>query len=347
MFPLDEIQYIYNGLVIYYFPIKKVVKMGYCPKCGYEVKEGHRFCFNCGTEIQTASDSFQEQVAQTPTANAPVPVQQPVYNQTQEYAVVQPKKSNIKLIAAILAVVAIVIVVLVLVVFLFGKGSSNPSDFVGTWTLDSMQVNGSGISIPSGITITFNSDGTYQSTSVGSTQSGEWEIKDGKLSDSSSNSNSPFNTYSWSYQFSDGGNTLTMSCFASTENYTVQYVFKKSSSSNNNGGTSHELDDGLVGNWNITSVSYNEQSTSSSGTTIDFNSDGTYTLVYSSYSTENGTWYVSGGKLYLQASSGYSMLSSSMAMDYSLSNGGNTLTFGYSISYGDDTYTVEYIFEKL
>jgi len=321
--------------------------VSHCPNCGAEMEEGYKFCLNCGAEIQSNSGSFEEQAAQTPAVNTPVPVQQPVYSQTQDYVPIHPRKSNKKLIVAIVAIIAVVIVlVLILVLFVF---NNNSSDFVGTWTLDSMAVNGTSMPVPGGVTIKFNSDGTYEATSGGSTQTGKWEVKDGKFYDASSNTtNSPFSSYGWSYQFSGGGNTLTMSCFAQTEDYTVEYVFKKSSSSSNSdGGNLHELDNGLIGNWNATSAIYNGSSIPGVDIAIDFNSDGTYNLVYYSYANENGTWYVSGGKLYLRVSSGYSVLSYNMGMDYQLSNGGNTLTFGYSMSLGSETITISYVFERL
>lgn len=325
--------------------------VSYCSSCGAEIKKGHKFCLNCGADLQSSSSSFEEQVAQTPTVSAPIPAQQPMpqqtYSQTQGYIPFEPRKSNKKLIAAILAIVIVVVVVLILVVFLFGKNAGT-GDFVGTWTMDSMEVNGQSMPVPGGVTVRFNSDGTYEATSGGSAQTGTWEIKDGKFY-TSSGSNSPFSSYSWSYQFSDGGNTLTMSCSVSSENesYNVNYVFKKSSSSSNsNGGTSHELDDDLVGSWTLTSMIYNGQSTPLSDITIDFNSDGTYESVRYTYTNETGTWYVSNGKLFFQVSSGYSMFYAPTGMDYQLSNGGNTLTFGYSTSYNGQTYSMSYVFER-
>jgi len=327
--------------------------VSYCSSCGAEVKEGYKFCLNCGADLQLGSSSFEEQAAQTPTVNAPIQSQQPIpqqtYGQTQGYVPIQRKKSNIKLIAAIIAIIVVVVVVLVLVFVLFGKNASNPSDFVGTWTLDSMEMNGQTTPIPGVVTWKINSDGTYEATYSGSTQPGTWEIKNGKFRDTSSSSNSPFGNYSWSYQFSDGGNTLTMSCSVSSQegNYNVNYVFKKSSSSSNSdGGTSNELDYDLVGSWTLTSMVINGQSTPMSDITVVFNSDGAYESIY--YNTnEAGTWHVSNGKLFFQASSGYSMFySSTTGMDYQLSNGGNTLTFGYSTSLGDQTYSMSYVFER-
>ena len=45
----------------------------YCPGCGSKVKEGSKFCQNCGAKMETNTDSssFEDQVAQPPTQQAP------------------------------------------------------------------------------------------------------------------------------------------------------------------------------------------------------------------------------------------------------------------------------------
>lgn len=331
--------------------------MNYCPDCGAEIKEGYKFCLNCGANLQLDS-RFEEQVAQTPAVNAPVPVQQPIpqqtYGQTQGYAPFQPRKSNTKLIAGVIAIIVAIVVVLVLVLILFGKnastnnaGSITSNDFVGTWTMDTVIMNGNITPVPGETIFIFNSDGTYEVDAYGNITTGTWSVSNGKLYTPNSDASSP---PSMDYQFSSDKNTLTLSYSMNVgdEVYQMSFILKKSSSSSNsNGGTSHELDNGLVGSWTLTSMVINGQITPMSDITVDFNSDGTYKSTQYTYTNETGTWHTSTGKLFFQVSSGYSMFySSTTGMDYQLSNGGNTLTFGYSTSYSGQIYSMSYVFEK-
>jgi hypothetical protein len=230
-----------------------------------------------------------------------------------------------------------------------GTSFESDNDFVGTWALDSVEMDGNITPAPSEMTFTFNSDGTYEVTAFGSPDTGTWSVSTGKLYTQTPDSD-PSAPPSMDYQFSSDKNTLTLSYSMTVGDQSIQMslILKKgSSSSNNNGGTSNELDYDLVGNWTLNSMIINEQSTPLSDITIDFNSDGTYESTQYNYATETGTWHVSNGNLFFQASSGYGMFYSyTTGMDYQLSNGGDTLTFGYSTSYGTETYSMSYVFER-
>jgi hypothetical protein len=174
--------------------------VGYCPNCGVEVNEGHKFCLNCGAEL--GSSTFDEQVAQTPTV-APVPTQQP-YGQTQGYMPMQPKKSNMKIIIALIAIIVVVVVVILAVFFLLGGGAD--SRFVGEWEYT--------ITPGYSLDMKFNSDGSVAigyNDEYGGTL-GEWEVEGDQLCVSGEGGQ---DRSCMKYTFSNNGNTLTLENFPS------------------------------------------------------------------------------------------------------------------------------------
>jgi len=194
----------------------------YCPSCGTEVKEGFKFCLSCGAQLQA-------QVTQTPPppAAAPAPPPQqptpPPIMPQQSYTPIQPKKTNTKLIVGIIVAIVAVVVVL-LVVFLFLGGGSSSADLVGTWTAQSVVMDGDSQEVSSGSYITLQSGGTY----VSSGDSGTWEVRNNKLYIVSSSGNDQFNNLGLDYQISN--NRLTLS-YSGIDNYgdyhTMSMVFTK------------------------------------------------------------------------------------------------------------------------
>ena len=319
----------------------------FCPSCGTEAKEGDKFCLSCGASLDVSGG--QGQVAQVPPAPAAAPVPPPAVPPPvqPQYAPMPSKKPNMKLIGILIGVIIAVVVIVVVLFFILG-GSN---DFVGRWTVDSMSMNGQDMG-DLGAWIEFKSDGTYSSgSSTGSTETGTWEVRNSKLYIDSGGSTSSYSDEGVDYSFSNGGNTLTLT-YTYTDSGTsssMRIVMSKSSSSSSDSSddssdTSSDIDPDLVGTWTSVSVVYTGESTDFTDATLDFNSDGTYELDYYD-NTETGTWGVSNSKLVAQADDGYSYLFYYSDMDYSLSDGGNTLTFGYSYTY-EETYSVDYIFEK-
>ena len=312
----------------------------YCSNCGAELAHESKFCTSCGANFEEKTVETTQTEYQTQQ-----PSQPPVYTPMGQ----PPRKSNKKLMAvvAILVVAIVVIAAVVLILFVGGGGSSG--NFVGTWRLDSAVLNGNITPAPVEMTFTFNSDGTYEVTAFGSPDTaGTWSASNGKLYTPNSNASTP---PSMDYQFSNDKNTLTLSYSMNVGDqvYQMSLILKRvSSSSNSNSGNSHQLDEGLVGNWTLSSMVINGQNTPLNDITIDFNSDGTYKSTEYTYTNETGTWHVSNEKLFFQTSSGGSIIfySSTTGMNYQLTDGENTLTFGYSTSYNDQTYSMNYVFER-
>ena len=153
-----------------------------CPNCKAEVKEGYKFCLSCGAPLQTVgaadTQNFESQVAppssqpQQPTP--PPPPSGQTYGQTQTYAPMQPKKTNMKLIGSIIAIIVIIVVV-ALVVFLFIGGGGIDSNLVGSWEYTEPT---SGMSI----VYIFNSDGSLEMGIDNITQQiGTWRVNGGQL----------------------------------------------------------------------------------------------------------------------------------------------------------------------
>jgi len=178
----------------------------YCPGCGAEIIANAKFCQKCGAQIQTKTNSntFESQVAKTPTQQAPpvqpppttpVPPPQQQFGQTQSYTPMQPKKLNTKMIGIIIAVVVAVVVIGIIFYIFIGGGADGR--FVGQWEQ-------SGSSSYVSVTWDFQSDGDlliitetpYTGTNA---VTSSWNVK----------GNQVCTPYCYDYQFS--GSTLTLS----------------------------------------------------------------------------------------------------------------------------------------
>jgi len=178
----------------------------YCPKCGAEVTEGVKFCGSCGAKFEGEPWTIPEPM---PAAPIPPPPQQPQYvqppPQPQGYATMPPKKSNAKLIGALIAVIVAVIIIAV-VVFLFLGGAD--SRFVGTWEYEDPDT---------GMTFSykFNGDGSLDVISGSdSLEIGKWSVSGDELCFELSQDNlwasSEQTNQCVKYSFSDGGTKLTL-----------------------------------------------------------------------------------------------------------------------------------------
>ncbi len=118
----------------------------------------------------------------------------------------QPKKSNMKLFGIIAAVIAVVVVIAVVLIMVLGSGGfdSDEENFVGTWEYSIMEMS---------VEYKFNSDNTLEIGSMGYTsEAGTWKVENGKLvlsMDSGMGQSIDAGTYD--YNFSNNGNTLTLS----------------------------------------------------------------------------------------------------------------------------------------
>ena len=234
----------------------------FCTKCGAQLTEGAKFCTSCGANIE--QPSTPEKTPQTTSS------------QPTNYTPMPPKpKSNMKIIGAILAVIIAVVIVLV-VVFMFldldlggsddnngSSGGTADSRFVGEWYMDTGYGN---------MTYNFKSNGnlaiSMYETVLGDV--GTWTVSGDQLC-------IEFNSQ-WAelaggedlsqcidYEFSDGGNTLTL-----TQNGSSPTVLTKTgSSSQENGDDGGSSDNGggdytgeLLGSWINTSGSPGYSSTS-------------------------------------------------------------------------------------
>ena len=169
----------------------------YCYKCGAEISEETKFCGNCGA-------NFEGKTAETTQTGYQIqqPSQPRVYTPTG-----QPSgKSNKKIIAVLAIIVVAIVVIAAVVLILFVGGSS--SKFVGTWNV----ISGSGSSMPTGSTMTFEGNGDLKATYTGSSMTiGKWSIEGSTLCiQASSTSSSSTQKVCLSYSFSDDGKTLTI-----------------------------------------------------------------------------------------------------------------------------------------
>jgi len=325
--------------------------VNYCSNCGYEIKVGDKFCLNCGKKVQIESPQINAQQQ---------PINQQIYGQTQGYTPVKPKKSNMKIIGAVIGIIVVLIIVLLLVFFVFGKNNNNQniSNFTGKWTVDSIVANGQNMDT-SGVSIEFKSDGTFITSSSGNIESGTWEVKNGKLRIISSSQNSDLNFIpgGMNYQFSNNSNTLTVSYSGSYQGvtYSINMVMSKSSSSLDSDSDSEpknpgipeipsEIDSNLIGTWTAKELESDGEIMEITDSIIIFNSNGTYELNF--YGTEEiGLWGVKTGKVIAKADTDYSMLFYS-DMEYQLSNNKTTLTLSYTFDSDTEPFIIIYTFEK-
>ena len=179
----------------------------YCPKCGAEVTEGVKFCGSCGAKFEGEPWTIPEPM---PAAPIPPPPPQPQYvqppPQPQGYAPMPPKKSNAKLLGAVIAIIVIVAVVCVVLFFVLG-GSGGA--LVGTWENEvggmttRMKLNGD-----NSVEMSIEMGG--QSTPFAKV--GTWKEEGGQLclTTTSSEMGVSEGTQCYDYELSNGSNTLTL-----------------------------------------------------------------------------------------------------------------------------------------
>jgi hypothetical protein len=162
-----------------------------CTECGAELLEGSKFCTACGKNVE-------QQLEQPETPVQPEP-KQPV-EQKQVPAPPKPKKKlKKKWLMGVLIIVAVAVIGVILAVYLMGGNSETPQviddRFVGDWQQD--------LSNPS--VWLFNDDGTFSITPpVGILNDGTWTVSENQLCFNN-------NMMCYSFVFSDGGNSLTLS----------------------------------------------------------------------------------------------------------------------------------------
>ncbi len=170
----------------------------YCPSCGVKVKEGSKFCLSCGANLLTEQSGVQD----TQSSSAQVPqYQQPIQQQT--YPTIQPKKSNKGLIIAIIAIIAIVVIIAIIFLLIGGTLGSDASKFIGTWE---SYISGDYVA-----DIKFNSDKSLEYGIYGySLNVGTWNVQNNKLILVITEIGTDLTSQEYDYEFSDGGNTLTL-----------------------------------------------------------------------------------------------------------------------------------------
>jgi len=160
----------------------------HCPSCGVGLAEGAKFCLDCGAKVE-----------EIPAA--------PVQPQPQQTMPIQaPKKSKTKLIAVIAIIVVAIIVAAVLFLVVL---QDDTSKFIGTWDVEYLE----GTTNPN-LEWTFNQNGTLKSKQPGYNPIwSNYEISGGRMC-LSSNEYTYYHCYD--YEFSDGGNGLTLSAAGNT-----------------------------------------------------------------------------------------------------------------------------------
>ncbi len=165
----------------------------YCKFCGKELKEGAKFCQNCGKQATSI---------QIP------PVQQQTQQPMQPYQSampMQPQKSKTGLIIVIVAIVIVVIIAGIFLIFFMGGGitSGNESDFYGTWETS--------VGDYFSYEMTFNTDKTLEYGISGYTyEVGTWRVSGNKLIFDISMVGTDLSNEGYDYVFSNGGNKLTL-----------------------------------------------------------------------------------------------------------------------------------------
>jgi len=128
------------------------------------------------------------------------------------------------------------------------------------------------------------------------------------------------------------------------------FILLASGDDTNNGANKNTaLSTTFIGTWEIESMKINDIDYSSDydNAILTFKSDGTYTFISSSDSSE-GTCGIKNDKFYSTSSD--SDISSfgyyPGGMDYVFSNEYNTLNLSYSVTYSGETYSMEIILKK-
>ena len=160
----------------------------HCSDCGAELIEGSKFCTECGKTVE------QQPVA----SEQPQPPQQEAPQQIPEEPPKKKKQPRKKMLIGVFIIIAVVIVGLVLFMYLQGGNSPRSNTdirFVGEWAEN-----------PHGSPFiwTFNSGGTFGITPQPSPMmNGTWEVTGNQLCLYN-------NMVCYTYEFSDNGNTLTL-----------------------------------------------------------------------------------------------------------------------------------------
>jgi len=313
----------------------------YCQNCGSPLRDNAKFCGKCGTSLPI----------QTPVqpAYAQPPVQQPS-NQPQ-YPASPQKKSNGKIIAAILAVSIIAAIICAVLFFTwFQEDSDNDTilpdeqKLIGTWDMISITVESNGETQTfdgDDNSMSFNSDHTATSN-LESTSQDTWELKNGQICVTSIDS-----TYGYDeqiqcmdYNFSDDDKTLTLSYTTTYEDsygieQTMRYTILLNKKTTFNGeGEETDSSYDFLGAWEQTSddpySSYNQTWTFYSNGSVKMEAE------YSEYSTSTSwaTYQIKNNQLcltYIYVGDEYEM-----CYDYQFSGNKNNLSITY---YSELTYT--------
>jgi hypothetical protein len=177
----------------------------YCPHCAVELIEGSKFCSACGKEVDqplvTDKKSKSQKKEEQPQTSVPLST---------------PQKSRKKLIIGISAIIIAVVIALVVIVYLLGGTSSftgADSRFVGEWEQNSIE---------GPLLWKFNSDKTLETgSSTGAMNNvGTWNIKDTQVCLYN-------NSVCYTYEFSNNGNTLTLSIVEVSDGYPENIVLTK------------------------------------------------------------------------------------------------------------------------
>jgi hypothetical protein len=172
----------------------------FCPSCGAKVEEGYKFCLSCGAQLQNAD---------TPPSNMPKDQEPPVTQPQQPMQAgitpaMQPKKSNKILFISIIAI--IVIVIIAVVIFMLLGGGVIDSRFVGEWEQYDIEF----------MTMDWNfkNDGSLEIMGM---DLATWSVKGNRLCISYDDlwgeyiPEGSLDEVCYNFEFSDGGNTLTLS----------------------------------------------------------------------------------------------------------------------------------------
>jgi len=304
----------------------------YCPYCGAQSDETDKFCLRCGNNLQILqSTQFTQQtttkVQPTGQVTSPQPtVSLQTYGPPQEHSPPKQKKSYSKIIAALVGIIVIIIVLVILFLFVFNGGDDQ---FNGTWQITSMKMDGIETSVGSA-SITFNTDGTLVSESSGFTSTGTWEVRNGKLYITSSDSGpSSLDNIGFDYSFS-GTNTLILSYSGIISNgddqtHTIQIVLitgglSDEDQNDNQNGYGEDLK--FIGTWNY-------EYTGFGSVNIIINSDHSLEIGYYGFTYEIGTWTLNNEEICLITTEDIFETGSeetTQCFNYSFSNGDNILT---------------------
>ncbi|UCF49739.1 MAG: zinc-ribbon domain-containing protein [Thermoplasmatales archaeon] len=172
----------------------------FCPSCGTKVEEGNKFCLSCGIQLQNTDTPPSNK----PNSQEPPATQQQPLEQSGITPAIQPKKSKNILFVSIIAIIAIVIIAVL--VFIFLSGGVLDSRFVGEWEQYDAEF----------MTFDWNfkNDGSLEIMGM---DLATWSVKNNQLCISYDElweeyiPEGSLDEVCYNFEFSDGGNTLTLS----------------------------------------------------------------------------------------------------------------------------------------